>query len=126
MSTAIREQLRTLSFVEGLTDTALHQLSHLLQPAEYACDQLLYSQGDERKIMAIVVSGAVAIEKPLNGRPIRVATLGPGEAVGEGLLLNDATHGTLAVVRVGGGPSETVVKRCAELLGGFQIRHVVE
>ena len=53
MSTAIRDQLRTLSFVEGLTDTALHQLSHLLQPAEYACDQLLYSQGDERKIMAI-------------------------------------------------------------------------
>ena len=46
--------------------------------------------------MAIVVSGAVAIEKPLNGRPIRVATLGAGEAVGEGLLLNDTTHGTTA------------------------------
>jgi aspartate ammonia-lyase len=96
MSTTIREQLRTLSFVDGLTDTALHQLSHLLQPAEYACDELLYSRGDERTIMAIVVSGAVAIEKPLNGRPIRVATLGQGEAVGEGLLLNDTTHGTTA------------------------------
>jgi aspartate ammonia-lyase len=96
MSTAIREQLRTLSFVEGLTDTALHQLSHLLQPADYACDELLYSRGDERRIMAIVVNGAVAIEKPLNGRPIRVATLGAGEAVGEGLLLNDTTHGTTA------------------------------
>jgi aspartate ammonia-lyase len=96
MSTTIREQLRTLSFVEGLTDTALHQLSHLLQPAEYASDELLYSRGDERRIMAIVVSGAVAIEKPLNGRPIRVATLGAGEAVGEGLLLNDSTHGTTA------------------------------
>jgi aspartate ammonia-lyase len=96
MSTTIREQLRTLSFVEGLTDTALHQLSHLLQPADYACDELLYSRGDERRIMAIVVNGAVAIEKPLNGRPIRVATLGAGEAVGEGLLLNDTTHGTTA------------------------------
>jgi aspartate ammonia-lyase len=96
MSTTIREQLRTLSFVEGLTDTALHQLSHLLQPADYPCDAVLYSQGEERKIMAIVVSGAVAIEKPLNGRPIRVATLGAGEAVGEGLLLNDTTHGTTA------------------------------
>jgi len=96
MSTTIREQLRTLSFVEGLTDTALHQLSHVLQPADYACDELLYSRGDERKIMAIVVSGAVAIEKSLNGRPIRVATLGPGEAVGEGLLLDDRMHGTTA------------------------------
>ena len=96
MSTTIREQLRTLSFVEGLTDTALHQLSHLLQPADYACDELLYSRGDDRKIMAIVVSGAVAIEKSLHGRPIRVATLGPGEAVGEGLLLDDRMHGTTA------------------------------
>jgi fatty-acyl-CoA synthase len=42
------------------------------------------------------------------------------------IVRNDDTHGTLAVVRVGGGPNETVVKRCAELLGGFQIRHVVE
>ncbi len=42
------------------------------------------------------------------------------------VVRNDATHGTLAVVRVAGGPSEAVVKRCAELLGGFQIRHVVE
>jgi fatty-acyl-CoA synthase len=42
------------------------------------------------------------------------------------IVRNDDTHGTLAVVRVAGGPSETVVKRCAELLGGFQIRHVVE
>ncbi len=39
---------------------------------------------------------------------------------------NDAKHGTLAVVRIGGGPSDAVVKRCSDLLGGFQIRHVVE
>jgi fatty-acyl-CoA synthase len=42
---------------------------------------------------------------------------------------NDATHGTLAVVRI--APSnrasrDAVVKRCGELLGGFQIRHVVD
>jgi len=42
------------------------------------------------------------------------------------IVRNDDTHGTLAVVRVANGPSEAVVKRCAELLGGFQIRHVVE
>jgi aspartate ammonia-lyase len=57
---------------------------------------MLFSQGDERRIMALVVSGAVAIEKSLNGRPVRVATLGAGEAVGEGLLLNDKAHGTSA------------------------------
>ena len=42
---------------------------------------------------------------------------------------NDATHGTLAAVRV--SPSmatsrDAIVKRCGELLGGFQIRHAVD
>jgi fatty-acyl-CoA synthase len=38
---------------------------------------------------------------------------------------NDPTHGTLATVRVDGPSSDAIVKRCAELLGGFQIRHAV-
>jgi len=96
MSTTIREQLRALSFLDGLTDTALHQLSHLVKPAEYECDAVLFTEGSERKLFAIVVSGAVAIEKQINGRPIRLATLGAGQAIGEGLLLDDSTHGTSA------------------------------
>jgi aspartate ammonia-lyase len=96
MSTALREQLRTLSFLDGLTDTALHQLSHLVQPQEYESDALLFTEGTERQILALVVSGAVAIEKHVNGRPVRLATLGAGEAVGEGLLLDDSSHGTTA------------------------------
>jgi aspartate ammonia-lyase len=96
MSTALREQLRTLSFLDGLTDTALHQLSHLVQPREYESDALLFTEGTERQILALVVSGAVAIEKHVNGRPVRLATLGAGEAVGEGLLLDDSSHGTTA------------------------------
>ena len=46
--------------------------------------------------MALIASGAVAIEKGKNTRPIRLATLGAGEAVGEGLLLDDSIHGTSA------------------------------
>jgi aspartate ammonia-lyase len=96
MTSAVREQLRGLSFLEGLTDTALHQLSHLVQPGAYECDQLLFTEGSERELLAMVVSGAVAIEKHVNGRPVRLATLGAGEAVGEGLLLDDSAHGTTA------------------------------
>jgi hypothetical protein len=56
MSTAIREQLRALSFLEGVTDTGLHQLSHLVAPAEFACDEVLFTEGEERRILAMVVS----------------------------------------------------------------------
>jgi fatty-acyl-CoA synthase len=41
---------------------------------------------------------------------------------------NDATHGTLATVTVtapGAASQEAIARRCTELLGGFQIRHVV-
>jgi fatty-acyl-CoA synthase len=41
---------------------------------------------------------------------------------------NDATHGTLAEVRITAAPGTThdaLTQRCAELLGGFQIRHAV-
>jgi fatty-acyl-CoA synthase len=57
------------------------------------------------------------------------AALAPLKAEGvtaEVTVRNDATHGTLAVVRASGAAREAVAKRCAELLGGFQIRHVVE
>jgi len=59
------------------------------------------------------------------------AALAPLKAEGvktEVTVRNDPTHGTLAVVRVAGGAEvlrEAIVKRYAELLGGFQIRHVV-
>jgi fatty-acyl-CoA synthase len=41
---------------------------------------------------------------------------------------NDATHGTLATVRVTAASEasrDAIARRCTELLGGFQIRHVV-
>ena len=96
MANSIRDHLRALSFLEGLTDTAVHQLARLVQPVEFACDAPLFEEGQRRQLLALVVSGAVAIEKQENGRPMRLATLGPGEAVGEGLLLDDSTHGTSA------------------------------
>ncbi|MBS0221341.1 MAG: acyl-CoA synthetase [Proteobacteria bacterium] len=59
------------------------------------------------------------------------AALAPLRAEGvkaEVTVRNDATYGTLAEVRVedaAGVSREAIEKRCAELLGGFQIRHAV-
>ena len=95
-TTAIRDQLRTISFLDGLTDSAYHQLARLVTLVRYKADDVLFEEGAPRAFLAMVVSGAVAIEKQMNGRPVRLVTLGPGEAVGEGLLLDDSKHGTSA------------------------------
>ncbi|HEX7122689.1 MAG TPA: Crp/Fnr family transcriptional regulator, partial [Gemmatimonadaceae bacterium] len=93
---AIREQLRATRFLDGLTETAIHQLARLVTPVSWEADKVLFEEGSPREFAAIVIQGAVAIEKSLNGRPVRLVTLGPGEAVGEGLLLDDSPHGTSA------------------------------
>ena len=95
-TTAIRDKLRAISFLDGLTDSAYHQLARLVTPVGYKTDEMLFEEGSPRSFLALVVSGAVAIEKQMNSRPIRLVTLGAGEAVGEGLLLDDSKHGTSA------------------------------
>src|ERR1043166_16253 len=58
---------------------------------------MLFHEGDARTFFVVVLSGSVAIE---HGRGsaggVRLATLGPGEGVGEGMLLDDSPHGTSA------------------------------
>ncbi len=95
-TTAIRDQLRAISFLDGLTDSAYHQLARLVTPVQYKADEILFEEGSARSFLAMVVSGTIAIEKQMNSRPIRLVTLGAGEAVGEGLLLDDSKHGTSA------------------------------
>ncbi len=96
MPNSVRDQLRQCAFLSGVTDTALHQLSKLVEPRTYETDAVLFSEGAKRRFMAILVSGAVSIEKQVTSGPVRLVTLGAGEAVGEGVLLDDAPHGTSA------------------------------
>jgi len=96
MPASVRDQLRQARFLETLTESSLHQLAKLVTARSYDPDSILFAEGAQRGFMAIIVSGAVSIEKSVNGRPMRLATLGAGEAVGEGVLLDDAPHGTTA------------------------------
>lgn len=93
-----RDLLRTLDFCAGLTDTALHQLASYVQTDSWDAEALMFSEGDPRRIMTILTSGSVAIEKGTGDRAVTLVTLGLGEAVGEGILLDDTRHGTTARV----------------------------
>src|SRR5262245_61910588 len=93
---SLRDRLRQTEFLDGLTDSSLHQLAKLVTCSTYECDDVLFEEGAARTFMAIIASGAVAIEKGRNARPVRLVTLGTGEAVGEGLLLDESPHGTSA------------------------------
>jgi aspartate ammonia-lyase len=94
----IADWLRSMSFVEGFTDAHLWKLARHVTPFELIADATLFQEGEERQRCALLVSGAIAIEKQSDGRSTRLVTFGAGEAVGEGLLLDDSAHGTTARV----------------------------
>jgi aspartate ammonia-lyase len=96
MSATVRDQLRQAHFLEGVTESSLHQLAKLVQAKTFETGETLFTEGAQRQFMAIITSGAIAIEKGKNGPPVRLVTLGAGEAVGEGVLLDDSKHGTSA------------------------------
>src|SRR5687768_16603891 len=93
---AVRAQLREIAFLNGLTDGDYHYLSSHIDPVSYACDDTVFQEGEPRALFALITAGAVAIEKQAGGAPVRLATFGAGQAIGEGLLLDDDLHGTTA------------------------------
>src|SRR4051812_3062369 len=95
-TSADRDKLRESRFLQGTPETALHQLAKLVATKTFEADELLFEEGTPREFLAIIVSGAVAIEKHHDTRPVRLVSLGAGEAIGEGLLLDDSPHGTSA------------------------------
>jgi aspartate ammonia-lyase len=91
-----RERLRDSRFLQGTPETALHHLAKIVTTRTFEADDLLFEEGTSREFMAVIITGAVAIEKRHDARPVRLVTLGVGEAVGEGILLDDSPHGTSA------------------------------
>ena len=116
MPTTDREKLRDSRFLHGTPETALHQLAKIVETKTFRADELLFEEGTAREFMAVIVSGAVAIEKRHDARPVRLVTLGVGEAVGEGILLDDSPHGTSA---------RAISTTTAFVLSGEQIKTLI-
>jgi aspartate ammonia-lyase len=94
---ALADRLRATRFLAGLPDGHVWRLSRAMTVHDYADDAALFDEGAPRRFFAVVLSGTVAIEKSAEGRAVRLSTFGPGEALGEGLLLGDSdAHGTTA------------------------------
>jgi len=93
-ATASSDLLKGVRFFDGLPDTLLWHLTRTGRPRSFAVDETLFREGDERTFFAVILQGNVAIEHGFAGK--RLATLGPGEVLGEGVVLEETVHGTSA------------------------------
>jgi aspartate ammonia-lyase len=96
MSTSLTERLRSFSFFSGFPQENLWHLARRMRERTLEANETIFREGDERHLFGIIVSGSVAIEKGRGDRVERLATLGAGEVLGEGILLDDSPHGTSA------------------------------
>ena len=94
---ALADRLRGTLFLHGLPDSYFWRLARAVSLEAYEAGETLFTEGAERRLFAILLGGSVAVEKMGEGRAVRLGTLGPGEGIGEGLLLGDTgAHGTTA------------------------------
>ena len=96
MTTALADRLRAFSFFSGFPQENLWHLSRRMRERTLEADETIFREGEPRHLFGIIVTGSVAIEKRRGDRVERLATLGAGEALGEGILLDDSPHGTSA------------------------------
>ncbi|MHB1225690.1 MAG: aspartate ammonia-lyase [Gemmatimonadaceae bacterium] len=90
------DQLAGLHFLAGIESAQLERLAAVGEIVTYDGDAVVFAEGDPRRFLQVVTEGSVAIEHALNGRSMRLATFGAGDAVGEGVLLEDELHGSTA------------------------------
>lgn len=86
------DTLKKLAFFSGLPETLVWHLARAAERRELAPDELLFTEGKPRDLLAIIVSGTLSIEKHTEGSPISLAMLGPGEVIGEGILFEEGEH----------------------------------
>ena len=84
--------LSGIPFFEGLSDQLQWHLSRAAERKEYAANEHLFRAGQARQAFWVIIEGALAVETPHGEVPTRLATLGAGEVVGEGILLQEPSH----------------------------------
>ena len=86
------ETLNKLAFFAGLPETLVWHLARAVDRRSLATDELLFQEGQPRDLLAIILSGTLAIEHEGSGGRVEIATLGAGEVIGESILLEEGEH----------------------------------
>lgn len=90
------QPLASIPFFANLPDQVLWHLGRAGERVEYEVGDRLFGDGDVRQAFWVLLEGTLAIELRSGEESTRLATLGPGEIVGESLLLQEKedTHHT--------------------------------
>ena len=87
--------LRRLSLFAGLTTEQLRQVAGYLQPARFRAGQVIYKRGQSGDSLYLIEKGHVSVQTRTTENGVRMlASMGPGEFIGETALLTGEPHAT--------------------------------
>jgi len=88
---AVERDLRAQELLGGLTDLELVAVERVVAVQRVRAGEVVFREGDLADAIYFVLSGLVSVRLPLagQGRDRRLATLGPGVAVGEMAFLDE-------------------------------------
>jgi CRP-like cAMP-binding protein len=113
--------LATVPLLAGAPEEELGELARVMRRREVAAGTVLWRQGDEAEAMLLIVAGRVSVALQLPGdRMAPVASLGPGEVLGEVPLLDGGRHSATAHVAE---PATVLVLSRADFAGLVSRRH---
>lgn len=90
------ESLKSITFFKGMPDGSLWHLARAGKRRTLQKDEVLFTEGQPREMLGVVLSGELAIERTQDGEAVFISALGAGEIIGEALLLEEPNHGTSA------------------------------
>ena len=91
--------LATVPLFEGVPEAELTELARVMRRRELPAGELLWREGDLATAMVLIVAGRVSVSLHLPGeRTFEVASLGPGETLGEIPLFDGGRHSATARV----------------------------
>jgi CRP-like cAMP-binding protein len=91
--------LSSVPLLEGMPEVELEHLAALLRRRDAAAGEVLWRQGEDAREMLLIVGGRVSASLHLpGGRTVEIASMGPGEVLGEIPLLDGSGHSATARV----------------------------
>lgn len=114
---AISEVLRSLPYFADLPDSLLDQVCEQSEELSLPPGKVIIQEGSHSEDMFVVVEGELRVTKAGSDREVVLATLGPGEVVGEIALLDRAprtasvtTASPAKLIRIPAGAFETLLE----------------
>ncbi|MBN1595901.1 cyclic nucleotide-binding domain-containing protein [candidate division FCPU426 bacterium] len=104
-----KKDLRRCYLFQELTDAEIERIRPLIFEKEYRGGTVLFFEGMAGGVMYLVKTGKVEIYTKKKGKEITIATLGPGDFVGEMSLIDDQPRS--AAARVSGDTVLMVVTK---------------